>query len=103
MALPLEFQLEFHPEARAEFEAAVEHYEAERRGLGRTFADAVRVATRHIAEAPAVGAPFTGGTRRIFIRRFPYALIYATDERTVVVLAVAHFRRRPGYWRTRVE
>jgi toxin ParE1/3/4 len=38
----------------------------------------------------------------MFVPRFPYALIYAVEERRVFVVAVAHFRRRPGYWRDRV-
>ena len=95
-------RVEFHADAIAEFEAAVDRYEAERRGLGAAFAEAVHVATARAAEAPASGLPFSAGTRRIFVLRFPYAVIYAQDGNRVLVVAIAHFRRRPGYWRRRV-
>ena len=93
--------LAFHPEALAEFHATVEHYERERPGLGHAFAEAVRGTTRRVAEAPLSGAPFTAGTRRLFVRRFPYAVVYAAEADRIFIIAVAHFRRRPGYWRGR--
>ena len=41
------------------------------------------------------------GVRRFVLRRFPYTLFYEVSQRTVTVLAVAHQRRRPGYWQAR--
>lgn len=34
--------------------------------------------------------------------RFPYGVIYATDPEEIVILAIAHMHRRPGYWRDRL-
>jgi len=38
----------------------------------------------------------------MLVRRFPFTIIYAIDTNEVVVVAVAHQRRRPFYWRARV-
>ena len=39
--------------------------------------------------------------RRHILRHFPYTVFYEIRGNTVTVLAVAHQRRRPGYWRER--
>jgi hypothetical protein len=44
-----------------------------------------------------------GETRRCLLRRFPYGLIYALDQDDILILAVAHTRREPGYWRDRLK
>jgi hypothetical protein len=54
------------------------------------------------------GVPFTEpslralGVRRLLVDRFPYALVFVESETEIRVLAVAHTRRRPGYWRSRL-
>ncbi len=93
--------LEFHPDAQADYDEAVARYEGERRGLGVRFGLAVREATDRAAEAPLHGSPVSDNLRRVFVRRFPYAILYAVEAERVYVVAVAHFRRRPDYWRDR--
>lgn len=39
--------------------------------------------------------------RRVFVARFPYFVLYAPDDAPMEIVTVAHFRRRPGYWRDR--
>ncbi|MFN7532050.1 MAG: type II toxin-antitoxin system RelE/ParE family toxin [Gemmatimonas sp.] len=92
---------EFHPEARAEFDAAMEYYELVRPGLGSAFLAEVQAATEYAQRLPQAGAPVSDDLRRTFIRRFPYYLLYAAEATRTYILAVAHFRRRPGYWRSR--
>jgi plasmid stabilization system protein ParE len=92
---------EFHPEARAEFDAALEYYELVRPGLGSAFLAEVQAATEYAQRLPQAGSPVSDELRRTFIRRFPYYLLYATEATRIYILAVAHFRRRPGYWRSR--
>ncbi len=97
MTLPVEF----HPEARAEFDAAMRYYEMERTGLGTSFVSEMQAAAEYAQRTPHAGAPVSDNLRRVFVRRFPYYLLYAVEETRVYILAVAHFRRRPGYWRSR--
>ena len=85
------------PEAREEIERAASWYATIRPSLGDAFVDQVAAATSRAVRAPFTGAPL-GELRRVFVSRFPYYVLYAVEETQVVILAVAHFRRRPGYW-----
>ena len=46
-------------------------------------------------------APWRGTARRLPLRRFPYSVVYELAVGKLRVLALAHQRRRPGYWRGR--
>jgi toxin ParE1/3/4 len=56
-----------------------------------------------IAEAPLSRAADEEGNRKRVLRRFPYSVFYEVLGSTVNILAVAHHRRRPNYWRSRKE
>ena len=90
------------PEAQAEFDASIAHYELARPGLGLEFRAEVLRVIDEIRNNPALGAPY-GRTRfRHFpIQRFPYVLYYAEKDTCIWFVAVAHGSRRPGYWRKR--
>ena len=97
----------FHAEARAELLAAAEWYARERVDLGEELLaelaralDAVRADPR---AWPVVAQESGLSLRRIVLARFPYGVIYATAGTDVFVVAVAHEKRRPGYWRGRVR
>ena len=93
----------FHPDAEAEFRAAVEFYDRQRFGLGAEFVMAVERAVRWISRMPqAFGAYGNTGGRGYILRRFPYTVIYIELETVIWVAAVAHHRRRPGYWSHRL-
>ena len=58
-------------------------------------------ALAEICENPSAWPPFQAGTRRFIMRRFPFQVIYRDTGETIQVIAVAHGRRRPGYWKSR--
>lgn len=90
--------------ASKEFSAAVRRYEEQRRGLGREFFDAVVHATSLIETQSQIGTPSPDGrTRRVLVRRFPYQIVYKVVADEIVIIAIAHLKRRPGYWKTRNE
>lgn len=89
-------------EARDELIAGVEFYDSEYPGLGQDFAVEVRRLCRLIAESPSAGLELRPGVRRRILRRFPYSILYTSDSGAVLVIAVAHQKRRPGYWHRRV-
>ena len=51
---------------------------------------------------PMLGRQLENNLRRALLRRFPFSLIYAVEANAIVIVAVSHQRRRPGYWRDRV-
>jgi plasmid stabilization system protein ParE len=94
-------------DAEAEMEAASWWYERQRRGLGSDFLNAIDNATARILEHPRAGTPVPGiaddTIRRIALRRFPYHVVYMELTDRIQVLALAHDRRRPFYWRGRMR
>ena len=94
--------LRFHRAARAEARAAAEHYAAIHPGLGQQFYDAIDQLVREIRAQPALFRKFDPPARRHFGDRFPYAIVYVDLPDRVWVVAVMHFRQRPGYWAERL-
>jgi len=96
-------KLQIHREAGAELEAAVAWYEHERDGLGYELLEEVQRAFATILASPTTW-PSTrrgDGLRRFVLSRFPYTVLYAESHEWVRVFAIAHHKRRPGYWRKR--
>ncbi len=102
-------RLELHPEARAELRSAALWYDEQRPGLGDEFIAEVAVALERIGDAPEAH-PLWPGTgvgdaiiRKATVQRFPYVIAFEKRERHVLVLAIAHAKRRPLYWLTRTN
>ena len=92
----------FHPEAQEEFIAAARYYESQAENLGLDFLNSVEDTYRRLLRFPESGRPFGSRLRRILVPGFPYGLIYRPEADRIFIVAVAHVRRRPGYWRARV-
>lgn len=94
--------LVINDEAAEELDEAIEYYEKKRRGLGVDLADKVRDAFLRIQRDPGV-YPFHNQTRiqKYLVRRFPYTVYYAEFDDHVTVVAIAHQKRRPDYWKFR--
>lgn len=91
----------FHDEARLELVEQVSYYEDAQSGLGQRFATEIESAVSLAASHPSVGLKHRHGTYRVFTRRFPFSIVYTIQDSEIVVLAIAHFKRKPGYWRDR--
>jgi toxin ParE1/3/4 len=94
-------RLEFHPEALAEYRAAALYYESNRVGLGARFADMIEEALRRIVESPATWRIMEDDVRRCLTHVFPYGVLYSVEADFILVLAVSHLARKPGYWKAR--
>ncbi len=91
----------FLPEAEEEMVEAARFYETQTSGLGADFLLEIRRVTEGISKNPRAGRILRGKVRRRLVRRFPYGLLYRIDPDEIVVMAVMHLRRSPGYWRGR--
>ena len=94
--------------AQAELRAAIEWYEEQRTDLGEYFWREVDKAIKILEESPNAGTTVPGvrsqvPVLRVFVRKFPYALVYLKYNLEIRVIAVAHLRRKPGYWLSRVK
>ncbi|MGH7778377.1 MAG: type II toxin-antitoxin system RelE/ParE family toxin [Candidatus Binataceae bacterium] len=100
-------RIELHAEAIRELDDAAHWYEAQRPGLGTAFLREVSRAFDVVAENPRMWSIWPGWrarpqVRRFILNRFPFSIAYIAWRQRVLILAVAHGRRRPGYWRARV-
>ncbi len=97
-----------HHAATIELEQAEDWYEGERAGLGEELSAEVDRALQIIGESPTnwprwPNSPPAPVLRRFVLSRFPFALAYMVEPKRVIVLAIAHTRRRPGYWLHRLK
>lgn len=91
-----------HREAESELDEAIAHYETQRPGLGIELLSEVEQAIGRIQEHPRMFARYgSRGLRKCPIRRFPYTIFYRELEDRIWIAAVAHQKRRPGYWARR--
>ena len=83
---------------------AVRWYEERRRGLGGEFFDAVAETVTLIEARPEIGSisRHDPQTRRMRVPRFPYQVVYRLRPTEIVIVAVGHLKRRPGYWTSRI-
>jgi toxin ParE1/3/4 len=93
----------FLPPAEEEMIEASLFYEARSQGLGFEFLDGVQRLIGLVREHPKLGQSVGGGFRRAVLRRFPFSLIYSEEPSEIVIIAVAHQKRRPDYWRERKD
>jgi plasmid stabilization system protein ParE len=94
-----------HPEASAELDHAIDWYEERSPGTGADLWLAVDDALALIAADTGndVPVPYAEDTaaRRLLLSKFPYAIVFMELDGNVIVLAFAHHKRKPGYWRDR--
>ena len=94
--------VEFLPEAEEEMMEAAIFYQEQAESLGERFLDDVERATQLLIEQPLIGQQINNHLRRLLLHRFPFSLIYSSEPSGILIIAVAHQRRRPGYWQERL-
>lgn len=93
--------LAVHPVAIREIHRIANAYDRKAHRLGDRFAQEVEHAFARIRENPLIGEEIARGERRLLLRRFPYKVIYRVLDDYLLVVALAHHRRKEGYWRRR--
>jgi plasmid stabilization system protein ParE len=95
--------LRFHPEAEEEYLASLSWYQQRSPIAATNFETAVGVALETIQKAPQRWPIYFNNFRKYVLRQFPFSVIYQEFSTEVVIFAVAHGSRRPGYWNERVS
>ena len=94
--------VKFLPDAEEEMYEAARYYQSQAPGLGGEYLSEVERAVLSIAKAPLTWPKIEGELRRRIVRRFPFGILYYTDLKETVIVAIAHLRRKPGYWKNRL-
>ncbi len=89
--------------AHDEIREAADYYNAISPGLGTEFKHELRQLLRRVAAMPMAWPNCGPGTRKCLLTRFPYLVIYAPLPNEILVLAVGHQHRNPGFWRQRTQ
>lgn len=90
-------------DAERELEESVLWYERNRPEFGQELLDEVSAAIDRVRKAPMAFPPAPGvaqrhGARRALVKRFPYSIVFVDRKDEILVVAIAHAKRRPGYW-----
>ncbi|WP_116367709.1 type II toxin-antitoxin system RelE/ParE family toxin [Parahaliea mediterranea] len=98
--------VKIHAEAARELEQAAAWYEREQPGLGSRLIEAFEHALVLLTEPNAPLTPVLGqaaqlGAKKLILHKFPFSLITIEAHGAIVVVALAHHARRPGYWHSR--
>jgi plasmid stabilization system protein ParE len=92
----------FHQEAALELAHAVEWYAQRSVAASEAFTSDILELLRRISDAPHSFPVHVHGTRRAVTPSvFPFSVVYLDQDDRVVVVAIVHARRRPGYWLNR--
>ena len=101
----------FHPQARQELVEAINYYNECGSGLGYIFMEEVQASIDRIMRHPAGlsnsaiaddWSKLSKNTRRCLTRRFPYGVIYQEIDGDILIIAIMHSKRKPGYWEDRI-
>lgn len=88
----------------AETEAAeAALYYQDKAELGKEFLDDLEDGIKILRRSPKIGTPLGTRVRQLLLSKFPYSIIYYVHEESIIIAAVAHHKRKPNYWRDRVD
>ena len=95
-------QVIIHPDAAAEAQAAYRWYRERSTSAADAYLAELDQAVESIVENPELWPQYVHGTRRYLLKRFPFYLVYREFAEKIEIIAVAHGRRKPGYWKSRM-
>lgn len=91
------------PAADREFAKIVAHYFKEQPRRAAAFVEELDRASGLLCDNPYLGTPEEGEVRGYVLGRFPYTIYYVIRPDLILVIAISHHSRRPGYWRKRLR
>jgi len=93
----------FHPEALTEYSEAVLFFEDRRPGLGTDLVTDIEATIERILENPTRWRVLEEDVRRCLTHVFPYGVLYTIEADFILIVAVMHCSREPGYWKERLK
>ncbi|MEX0773363.1 MAG: type II toxin-antitoxin system RelE/ParE family toxin [Balneolales bacterium] len=98
-----EIAFEINDAAEAEFYDIVDYYKQFDHVLSHDFIQEFEDAVQQLIKFPQAGHPYLHQTKRIFLKRFPYAIVYKIyRDEWIMVFAIMHLKRKPTYWEKRL-
>jgi plasmid stabilization system protein ParE len=91
----------YHPEARLELDETEDYYSLHSLTAPNRFLEEYLSAFNLIRQNPNRYHSYLHNTQRLVLQKFPYSIIYRQQLDSIQIIAIAHAKRRPGYWRKR--
>lgn len=92
-----------HPEAEQEAGAAFDRLFEQSRIAALGFDDELQNAYQYLQVYPLLCPPYLHGTRRVILSRYPFSVVFRERLHDIQIIAIAHAKRRPGYWAKRIR
>lgn len=92
-------EVKFLSAALSEAKKAASYYEEEVEGLGHAFLQKLREGVFEINQFPYACRIIGGNFRRHLLARFPYGIVYRIEDNVILIVAIMHLKRKPGYWK----
>ena len=96
-------KLSFHPDAESEVLGSFQWYAKRDLEAADAFQDAIEQTGRLIQRNPAAWPSYLYGTQKCVIKHFPFMIVFRVHGNSIQIIAVAHQRRKPGYWAVRLR
>ena len=93
--------IRLHPQAAVEAETSRAWYFERSASVAASFLEELDAAIHAIRESPSRWPPIHGRYRRFVLHKFPFSVVYVARDGFIEVIAIAHHRRKPGYWSAR--
>lgn len=97
------YEIELHPAAIREIREAIQWYHERDLRKAAELRELIASAEELVERAPEAWAEYFHGARGFRLRKFPFVLVYVVRNDTIVIVALAHTRLRPGYWLERLS
>ncbi len=96
--------ISFLLEAEEEMNFSAQYYNEQAPGLGLDFLDEIEKSLKLLGESPERWPAYEKNIRKYNVRRFPFSIyyVYEKDLDKIIIIAVAHQKRKPGYWKERI-
>ena len=95
-------RIRVHSQAQLEINEAFDWYIKRSPDAAEAFLTEIGKSLAQIASQPQLYPFYTKNTRRLVLAKFPYSVIFQEKDDVILIVAVAHAKRRPGYWRRRI-
>ncbi|MHC4997367.1 MAG: type II toxin-antitoxin system RelE/ParE family toxin [Planctomycetota bacterium] len=93
----------FHPRAKTELAQAMSYYQSCAQGLEGEFYTEIATTIARIQTSPNAWPKIHKNIHRCMTKRFPYGIVYTLQPDHILIIAVMHLHRKPGYWSDRLQ
>ncbi|MFI5264310.1 MAG: type II toxin-antitoxin system RelE/ParE family toxin [Candidatus Kapaibacterium sp.] len=94
---------EFFESAKEELADAIHYYESDTPGIGFDLTDEVENVLGRLLRFPLSAPLVTKRVRKAVLHSYPYNIMYYIQDDTIFIVAFMHQKRKPGYWKKRIQ